>query len=265
MMPAAWWGPENGRVREMDGAELVTTYDDPWVRHHTDPDAVERAYLGDGAAWIEMTNRLPGGRGTMAVALGTPETLAPLLRDVAALGAAPARLIVPAAALDVVPASLRPHPVRDWHWMLTTAMPPEPALPVVEVGDAAEIDALLDVGQPDAHTRPGSPRVEAWLGIRDRAELVAVGALRRQADGSGNLGAVTVAPHARGRGLGLALSAGLTRRALAGPAGTATLGVYTDNAPALAVYGRLGYEVVHTFTAGPVSARDITTAVAPSR
>ena len=242
-----------GRVREVDGRELVATYDDPWVRHQTDPEAVVSAYADGGAVVIELRNRLPGGSGTMAVALGGPDDLAGLLRQVHDRGVTPSRLIVPTAALDVVPPAWRPDPVRHWHWMLCRNEPPAPAAPVEEVTDPAEVDALLDAHQPDAHSRPGSPGIEAWLGIRDAGRLVAVGALRRQVDGTGNLGAVTVEAAARGLGLGSALSAALTRRALAGRSRTATLGVYTDNAPALAVYGRLGYEVVHTFSAGPLS------------
>jgi ribosomal protein S18 acetylase RimI-like enzyme len=34
------------------------------------------------------------------------------------------------------------------------------------------------------------------------------------------------------------------------PTGVATLGVYVDNDPALAVYRRLGYRTVHTFVSG---------------
>lgn len=252
-------------MREVSGHELVATYDDPWVRHQTDPEAVVRAYVDGPAAVVSVRNRLPGGSGTMAVALGPTDALDRLFGEVAAIAPAPGRLILPSAALGVVPDAWRPDPVREWHWMLTTTVPDEPAEALVEVTEAPDIDALLDAHQPDAHSRPGSPNVEVWLGIRDDGRLVAVGALRRHPDGTGNLGAITVDAEVRGGGLGTALSAGLTRRALDGPSATATLGVYTDNAPAIAIYRKLGYEVVHTFVAGPVSDRSSTTAVAPSR
>ena len=131
--------------------------------------------------------------------------------------------------------------------------------------DTDEVDALLDEAAPDSHARPGTPGVEAWLGVRDDdGTLVGVGAVVRQPDGTGHLRAVTVLEHARGRGLGRELSTAMTRRAMRGP-GVASLGVYLDNEPALRIYRGLGYEVAHSFSSGPVSGSSITTAVAPSR
>jgi ribosomal protein S18 acetylase RimI-like enzyme len=86
----------------------------------------------------------------------------------------------------------------------------------------------------------------------------------RQPDGTGHVRAVAVAQSHRGRGLGRELSRALTRAAMGG-SGVCSLGVYVDNEPALRTYRGLGYEVVHTFTSGPVTARSSTTAVAPSR
>jgi hypothetical protein len=39
-------------VREVSGAELLATYDDPFVRHQTDPAAVVRAFVRGPAAVI---------------------------------------------------------------------------------------------------------------------------------------------------------------------------------------------------------------------
>ncbi len=136
--------------------------------------------------------------------------------------------------------------------MATRTAPPVPSFPVEEIDDADEVNALLDAFAPDAHARPGSPRVETWLGVREAGVLLAVGALARQHDRTGHLRAVTVAPEARGRGIGRELSAALTHRALDGGSGVATLGVYVDNLPAVAVYRRLGYDVIHTFASGPI-------------
>ena len=211
-----------------------------------------RAFVLGPAAIIESRSHLPGADGNLVMALGPLGPLAELTGDVVDVIGAPVRISVVADAFAALPEKWRPDPVKQWHWMTTRSTPPAPSLPVDEVPDADEVNALLDAFAPDAHARPGSPRVECWLGVREQGVLLAVGALARQHDRTGHLRAVTVAPGVRGRGIGRELSAALTLRALHGGSGVATLGVYTDNAPAVAVYRRLGYEVVHTFASGPV-------------
>ncbi len=120
---------QNGAVREVSGDELLATYDDPFVRHQTDPAAVVRAFVRGPAAVIENLSHMPGAVGRL---------------------------------------------------LMTRTTPPVPTLPVEE------------------------------------------------------------------------LSAALTLRALDGGSGVATLGVYADNLPAVAVYRRLGYDVLHTFASGPI-------------
>ena len=237
----------------MSGAELRATYDDPFVQHQTDPDAVVRAYALDQAVVIESRSHLPQAHGHLLMCLGPADQLRQLAAAVVDLVEVPSRISIAAAALDAVPAKWRPAPVKHWHWMLTERVPAAPDVAVEEVADPDEVTTLLDTHAPDAHARPGSPQVECWLGIRETEELVAVGALARHHDRTGHLRAVTVVPAARGRGLGRELSAALTRRAFEGGSGVASLGVYTDNAPALAIYERLDYRVAHTFASGPVT------------
>jgi ribosomal protein S18 acetylase RimI-like enzyme len=171
---------------------------------------------------------------------------------VAAAVPAPWRLSVEVAAYDAVPDDWRQRSHHRWHWMTTDAAPdPVPTAEVLD--DAAEIDAVLDVANPDSFARPDTAGVDAWLGIRSPAGgLVGVGAVLRMADRTGHLRGVSVLPSERGRGLGTTLSAALTARALVGGSGVATLGVYVDNAPAMAIYNGLGYSVAHTFASGPV-------------
>ncbi|QBR93592.1 GNAT family N-acetyltransferase [Nocardioides euryhalodurans] len=237
----------------------------PFVRHQVDPGLLVGAWQGaDGAALVLAGRHLDEGPRLVATALGAPEPLAPLLAYAAASQPLPARLLIAAGSEAAVPAAWSWSPGRRWHWMLTRAQP-QPSDPrVVEVDDPDEITALLDREAPGSFARPGTPGIEAWLGVRVAGRLDAVGAVLRQPDGTGHLRGVTVAATARGRGLGRLVSTALTARALAGP-GVASLGVYVDNAPALRIYRGLGYEVAHTLIGGPLSGSSITTAVVPSR
>ncbi|MEV4621988.1 GNAT family N-acetyltransferase [Asanoa sp. NPDC049573] len=132
--------------------------------------------------------------------------------------------------------------VRDeWDFRWTRQAPPERmgeerAAPVV---DDAGITALLDLAFPGTTTRPGDPRVRAWWAIRDGGRVVACAADRSRG-GVGFLSGIAVHPAARGRGLGAALTAALTRR-LVTEYGTAALGVMSDNLVANRMYESLGY------------------------
>lgn len=254
--------PQNGAVRAVAIEELDHL---PFVRHQVDPTRVEGAWVAGEAAAVVVRRTLAAGEVRVASAFGTPADLRPLLAAVADCTPPPDRLLLDAPDATPVPDRWRLAEVRRWHWMLTTRVPDPVDVEVEEVPEEAEVDALLDLAAPDSHARPGTPGIEAWLGVRDEARaLVAVGAVVRQPDGSGHLRAVTVHPRARVRGLGRALSTTMTRRAMAG-SGVASLGVYVDNEPALRIYRGLGYAPVHTFVSGPVSDSSITSAADPSR
>lgn len=253
--------PQNGAMRAVQVEELDHL---PLVRHTVDPRLVVAAWVGDeGAALVLAGRPLPDGTRVVATALGGPAGLAPLLAHAAAHHPVPARLLMSADADEALPDAWSWDPGPRWHWMITRTAVPHADERVVEVDDPAEVEALLAREAPDSFARPGLPGIEAWLGVREAVRLVAVGALLRQPDGSGHLRAVTVEAAARGRGLGRLLSTALTRRALTGPR-VSSLGVYVDNVPALRIYRDLGYEVAHTLLGGPLSARCITTAFAPS-
>ena len=234
----------------------------PFVRHQLDPGLVRGAWRAGDAAVLLAERRVVGGTTVAATGFGGSD-LPALLAGVADEVDVPDRVMVTGPA-EAVPARWPLAEVRRWHWMLTTREPSPPTVDVVEVEDPAEVSALLDVVAPDSHARPGTPGIEAWLGVRDEGRLVATGGVLRQPDGTGHVRAVAVAQSHRGRGLGRELSRALTRAAMGG-SGVCSLGVYVDNEPALRTYRGLGYEVVHTFTSGPVTARSSTTAVAPSR
>jgi len=237
-------------------AAALADHPDPFVRHQVDPDQVRGAWIEGDATAVAATGHLPAGTGTVLTLLGPAAAVRDLAASLAGTIDRPWRVTVSTEAAHGLPPAWRQSDRWHWHWMLTATMPPPGDLDhvdVVEVTAADEINTLLDLGAPGAHARPGSRGVECWLGVREAGVLVAVGALVRQRDRTGHLRAVTVLPQARGRGLGRGLSAALTCRALTGGSGVATLGVFTDNHPAVALYRGLGYDVVHTFTSGPLA------------
>jgi len=247
---------------------LLDGLTDPFWRHHVAPGAVRRAWRRGEAAVVEMDRPMADGVRVLTVGVGPVADLDPLVAEVAEEAERPWRLILEEASAGALPPSWRPAEPRSWHWMLTTQAPPAPPAPsppsaprhVVEEVDlaadegAAGVDAVLDAAMPETHARPGTAGIECWLGVRAADGVLAgVGALARQPDGTGNLRGIAVLPSYAGRGLGTSLSAALTRRALTGASGVATLGVYVDNAPALAVYDRLGFTTRHTFFSGQLA------------
>ncbi|GIF71491.1 GNAT family N-acetyltransferase [Asanoa siamensis] len=129
----------------------------------------------------------------------------------------------------------------EWDFRWTTTPPPvrtgeDLAGPV---SDDAGISALLDAAFPSTMTRPGDPRIRSWWAIRDGGRIVACAADRSRG-GVGFLAGIAVHPDARGRGLGAALTAALTRQLVA-EFGVAALGVMSDNSVANGMYESLGY------------------------
>ncbi|WP_299050698.1 GNAT family N-acetyltransferase [uncultured Nocardioides sp.] len=235
---------------------LLDGLTDPFLLHHVAPDAVRRVWRRGDAAVVEMERAVADGVRVMTAGVGPAADLDPLLAEVAGTADRPWRLFVDETSAGALPPAWRPAEPHSWHWMLTRQAPAavagEDAVEVVD--DAAAVTAVLDVAMPETHARPGTPGLECWLGVRDAdGTLAGVGAVARQPDGTGNLRGIAVLPSYGGQGLGTALSAALTRRALAGASGVATLGVYVDNAAALRVYTRLGYATRHTFYSGQLA------------
>lgn len=140
---------------------------------------------------------------------------------------------------------------RQGRWELRwtrTALPAQPHEASVASAGDGEVAALIEAAYPDAEARPGSPGVRGWVGIRDGNTLAACAA-DTSGRHTGRISAVMTAPAARGRGLGAAVTAALTRRLLA-EFGLVVLGVYLDNTPARRLYRRIGYTGAQVVTSG---------------
>lgn len=140
-----------------------------------------------------------------------------------------------------------------WEWMHTSLLPegPRPA-GLGELPESAR-EELLDFlaehnpgtdGQPFA--RPG----QRWIGARDEdGLLLGTGCCEPEHAGAPVLAGITVAPRARGRGLGRSITAELTRGAIASH-GWSTLGMYSHNDVARGIYLGLGYQLGARWTSG---------------
>jgi ribosomal protein S18 acetylase RimI-like enzyme len=107
--------------------------------------------------------------------------------------------------------------------------------------DADEMLALATL------TRPGPFRARThtlgrFIGIRDGGRLVAMAGERLKLDGFVEISAVCTHPDYRGRGYGAALMKIVGQRILS-EGDTPFLHTYADNAVAIALYKRLGFEV----------------------
>lgn len=140
----------------------------------------------------------------------------------------------------------------DWDWMWTKTPPraldgEQEIIELEDIADADEIRGFYATANPGAESQPGEGVAQLWLGVRGRSGLIAAGSLHSTPAGYPHLTGIAVDPAARGRGLGAALSAVLTRRALE-RSSMSTLGMYADNDIARAVYTRLGYQVARAWS-----------------
>jgi ribosomal protein S18 acetylase RimI-like enzyme len=143
-------------------------------------------------------------------------------------------------------------PFSQWDW-LTSAVSP-PAVPgeravrrLDPVGDAEAIRACLSVANPGTSADPTGPGELGWWGVDTDGVLVGVvGAAERGGPGdsrSWHVHGLGVLPGLRGSGVGTALTAVVTRAALADGASWVSLGMYAENDGARRIYQRLGYSL----------------------
>ncbi len=222
-------------------AVLAAADHHPYARHALWRDHEARGWRRDGTVgWL-----LPPRQGPAGAALGAAGPALDVFAGLVANGTLHAGqwLHLPRTAPEEMAGRLAVTRRDEWDFLWTTTPPPpqpdEELVVRLTEADHPALAALIEASFPSTTSRPGDPRVVDWYGIRDGDRLVACGADRSRGD-IGFLAGLTVATDRRGRGLGAALTAGMTR-ALFARYDHVALGVYTENLGAIRLYRRLGY------------------------
>ncbi len=230
----------------------------PFVRWEVTDDLAHRWWQHDGAVAFQRVRR--ADRRTLSL-LGDDAgvtTLLDVLPDIAALVDQAGRDFSVSVPQHLEPRLRERYRVMeggDWEWFHTTLGPPEDVAhervrPIDDTTRAAEVTAFLEAHSPTADTRPG--RGERWFAIEEPdGSLAAVAAWGSSRAGAPHLSSVAVDTRLRGRGLGRTIVGALTRWAVA-EAGVCTLGMYSHNAVARALYLTLGYDRVCAWSSRPV-------------
>ncbi|WP_114907661.1 GNAT family N-acetyltransferase [Ornithinimicrobium murale] len=233
---------------------LDLTGGDPFVRWGI-PDPLTGVVLaGRGAVAVERWGRRGRGLWVFPHSGGdrhaVRELLESLTTPVAELGIT--GISLPQEYADLLAEAFELGDGGEWDWMWTTQVPPlvrgeDQLVTLDDTADAEELGELSRVHSPTGEGEPGTGVTSLWLGIRSaEGELVAAGAMQALESGAPHLaGIVTHADH-RGLGLGRAVTAGLTRHAVAAH-GVCTLGMYSANPPARRIYNDLGYQTAYAW------------------
>ena len=216
--------------------------------------ALVRGWVGEGAvAWlgIDAEERTP-----YLSTLGEPPAVAALVAELLPELPPKQRVTLPRGTPAHLPAWVAVDGT-DWDFRWLPAPPPvQPGEELVgPEDDETAVKALLTAASPKASAQPGDEAVRRWVGIRDGDALLACAADTSSATGVGHLSSIAVDPAARGRGLGKAVTAALTRQLFGEGCDIVTLGMYADNAAGRAMYDALGYRDEHRFTSGPLQVR----------
>lgn len=246
---------ENVDVQSISASTIIKSTDHPYLRRHVDPAAVRGIWRRHGATVFAPLRDV--GEDPGLVCLGDADDLGVLLDELSRELPTPSHLSVVAGATGAVPAAWR---VEEWHGWTAFGIETVPDVAgmdaVVELPLArwAEpISALLDESNPQGWGRPGRDD-SRWFGVVDAPDgrLVAVGGVRTSGAPSAHLSGIATHPSARGRGLGSAVTAALTRVGFDAGQPIVTLDAYSANKPALRMYSRLGYSVDARFESGEV-------------
>ena len=233
---------------------LVATGHDPFARGTLRRPIAQGWLRGAAVAWLGID---PRDGNSYLHALGTPVTVGALITELVPELPRVQRATLPRGSAAHLPAWVG-HAGVDWDFRwLDTPLPVRAQDPDVgAVEDDPAVAALLAAGNPDASVRPGDPQARRWWGVRDRdGSLTACAADTSAATAVGHLSAVTVRPDRRGRGLGRAVTVALTNDLLGQGCDVVTLGMYSANTAARALYDALGFADTHHFTSGPLTVR----------
>lgn len=233
---------------------LDLTGADPFVRWGIPDPLTGEVLAGRGAVAVERCGRrgrglwvFPHSGGGSAQVRELLESLAGVVDELGITG-----ISLPQQYADQLAAVYDLGDGGEWDWMWTTRIPPvvpseDQLVSLDDTADADELTELSTAHSPTAEGDPGTGRTRLWLGVRTpTGELVAAGAMQLLDSGAPHLaGIVTHGAH-RGHGLGRAVTAGLTRHAIA-EHGVCTLGMYSANPPARALYHGLGYATAYAW------------------
>ena len=240
-------------LRQLDthAEVLAATGDSPFIRYDIPHVFARPAHAVGRAVALPRPTTI---RGLRLLVIGPPEDAGELVGAMAAEGLCPPGLsgvTVQRGSLAAVAARLPVADGNDWEWMYAAAAPPRAAaedrvVPLSE-DDLPDVATLLAESNPHTDARPFEHPGQ-WAGVRDDdGRLVACGVRETNAAGFPVLAGITVHPTCRGTGLGVAVTAHLTRAAVA-DAGVCTLGLYSDNDVARRVYHGLGYGGDHLWS-----------------
>ena len=257
--------PDTSLLTVASHAELLALTDhDPFVRWGIADPLPGRSLATEGAVAVERFGRRGRGLWVFPHSGGGASSMRALLRQLRgpALEMGTTGISVPQAYAGELAEAFDLGPGGEWDWMWTTQHPPasipgeEHLVVLDDTRDAEEIAALSTVHSPRGEGDPGTGRTQLWLGLRSSAgthprlgpdgELVAVGAMQSLESGAPHLAGIVTHVEHRGRGLGRAVTAGLTRAAIT-TYGVCTLGMYSDNPPARAIYVGLGYRTAYAW------------------
>ena len=231
----------------------MATGHDPFARGSLRRPLVKGWAGHDAVAWLGID----AYEGTPYLsALGAPPAVAALLAELLPELPPRQRTTVPRGTPVHLPAWVGLDGT-DWDFRWLGAPPPvQPGEELVAPEqDETAVKELLLASSPTASAQPGDAAVRRWVGVRDGDTLIACAADTSATTGVGHLSSIAVHPSARGRGLGRAVTAALTRQLFDDGCDLVTLGMYADNSTGRAMYDALGYADEHRFTSGPLLVR----------